>query len=103
MGLASRGRRYGQTIGDGELVVGTGAAVALSAVAGGIPAGTAGALITVGANAIRFRTSGLDPTSTVGHNAAAGAAIEVFLNDMLNFKAIAGTASTCFVSFLAEA
>lgn len=85
------------TFQDAEVVVGS-SPVGLTA-----PAGTVAALVTVGDVAIRFKTTGSNPTSSSGHKAPAGAAIEVYGGEVVGLRMISeGANSTCFVSFLRE-
>lgn len=100
MSITKRGASYGTTIGDQAFTVST------SVVTLTVPTAAVSALITVGEDAIRFRTTGTDPTSTVGHKAVANAAIEVFHDDMDSIEFIldtgAGGDSVCFVTYFSD-
>ncbi len=68
-----------------------------------VPAGAKSALITVGGQAVRYRSDATDPTSTVGHFVAANGNIEVFGNELASIKLISTSAtSDIFITYYGD-
>lgn len=99
MGNANlRAAGFGQVLSSETLTPGTGSAVALT-----VPAGAKSVVITVGANAVRYRSDGTDPTTSVGHFIAANGNIEVFGNEMNDIRLIStSSTSACFITYYGD-
>ena len=71
-----------------------------------IPAQCGGALVSViGAEPIKWRTDGVDPTYNIGHPLAPGGHLELFFDDMVDFAMICGTqgqTTDVFVTYYGE-
>ncbi len=89
MGASARGSSFGSVIQSETMTLNVTTADALT-----VPAGAVSALITVGANAIRYRSDGTDPTVSVGHFIAANGNVEVFGNEMDSIKLLATTSTS---------
>lgn len=98
-GTAVRASTYGKTVGSEYLnAISDTVAETLT-----VPSNTEACLVSVvGAEPIRWRTDGIDPTSTIGHPLAPGGHLELFSDDMKTFRAICATGaatSALFVSY----
>lgn len=98
MGVSARGASYGRVISSETLQAVTGSVVVLSP-----PAAARSAFVTVGANPVRFRSDGTDPTTSVGHYLAANSNLEVHSDEMnqVKFRSTTST-SDMFVTFYGE-
>lgn len=101
MGLNLRGHTFGRCTGAEYFNSLGDTALALT-----VPSGSQGALVSViGAEPIKWRVDGIDPTATVGHPLSVGGHVEVFRDDMATFRMISGTVATAtqvFVSYFGE-
>lgn len=101
MGLLQRGGSYGKSYGDEYFATVGNTALTLT-----IPAGSLGALVSViGAEPIKWRVSGVDPTASIGHPLAVGGHAEVYRDDMKNFKMVSGNGAvttSVFVTYFGE-
>ena len=67
------------------------------------PSGSSNALFSAGAEAIRWRADGTNPTTAIGHYLPANGSIEVFGSDMRSFKFIAvANTSDCFITYYGD-
>lgn len=99
MSLARRAQSYGKVISSQALTVDATTPQALT-----VPAGTVSALITAGANPVRWRADGTNPSATVGHYVAANGNIEIFQGDLASVRFVATTAtSALFITYFGEA
>lgn len=91
MSTAWRASTYGKTVGSEYLnAISATVADALT-----VPSNAEAALVSViGAEPIRWRSDGIDPTSTIGHPLAQGGHLELFSDDMKTFRAICATGAT---------
>lgn len=89
MGLSARAAQYGETISSETNTLDATTAEGLN-----VPTDARSALITAGAQAVRWRTDGTDPTATVGHFLASNANLEVFNRDLKKIKLIATSATS---------
>ena len=89
MGLSNRASQYGAALSEQTLTVDATTAQGLT-----VPATAVSALITAGANPVRWRSAGVSPTSTVGHYLAANANLEIFGVDLNAIKFISTTATS---------
>jgi hypothetical protein len=98
MGTLQRGHSFGSAVSSETNTVDATTAEALT-----VPAAATVALVTAGANAIRYRLDGNDPTASVGHYVAANGNLEVFINDLkaVRFISTTGT-SVLFVTYFKE-
>jgi hypothetical protein len=97
MGTLARGHSFGVAVASEAI------AVSSSALALTVPAAATTALVTAGANPIRYRMDGNDPTASVGHYVAANGNLEVFVNDLTKIRFISTTGtSNIFVTYFKE-
>lgn len=101
MGLIDRGSSYG--VATGVDYLGTVGNTALSLT---VPPGSVSALVSVtGAEPIKWRVDGVDPTATIGHPLAVGGHAEIYRTDMYNFRIVSGNgaaSTSVFVTFFGE-
>lgn len=98
MGISLRAASYGSVISSEVLSASTTADAVLTP-----PARARTALITVGANPIRFRSDSSSPSASVGHYVAANGNLEVYRNEMsqIRFRSTTST-SDMFITYYGE-
>lgn len=68
-----------------------------------VPSGASSALVTAGAEAVRWRVDGNNPTTAVGHYLPANGSVEIYEGDIRNFRFIAvANTSDCFITFFGD-
>lgn len=101
MGILQRGSGFGSSKGAEYVNAIGNTAEALTP-----PAGSIGALISViGAEPIKWRVDGIDPTATIGHPLSVGGHFEVYANDMARFRVVSGNGAattSIFVTYFGE-
>ena len=102
MSLNKRAQEYGNSLSSEYLNAVTDTVVESLTV----PPLTSAVLVSVvGAEPIKYRTDGIDPTSTVGHPLSPGGYVELFFDDIVRFRAVCGTAASntdLFVTYFGE-
>lgn len=98
MGISARGAAYGRVLSTEQISQGASTASGLT-----VPAAARSAFVTMGANPVRFRSDGTDPTTSVGHYVAANGNLELFGDELNTIKFISTTStSNIFVTYYKE-
>lgn len=98
MGLNRRATEFGTTLGDASFTVTSAAVVGLSP-----PDNCAAAVVSIGAQPVRMRSSQGSPSASLGHLLAADSAVTFLGPDVYYAKFIAvGADSVCFVTFFGD-
>lgn len=98
MSLLTRAYDYGVAVSSESITVDATTAQGLT-----VPAGAVSALVTAGANPVRYRLDGVAPTASTGHYVAANGNVEVYAADLTSARFIATTGtSTLFVTYFKD-
>lgn len=92
MSVSRRGSEYGVALSEESITVTSGGGVETLTV----PASARAAVVSADGADSRWRVVGT-PTSSVGHLLVDGGQVEVFGNDLANFKIVCATATTVAV------